>query len=509
MSHAIKPEAMSRRGFLANAGRWMTLGVGGPMSLQLSLMGAASAQGATDYKALVCVYLGGGNDAFNTLLATDTDNWAAYTAARGANPTLALLPPGTAPGGGPSISEQLGGVLSLRPVDPLPQKLALHPTMTAARYLFNNQRRLSMVANIGTLIEPTTKSQYMAGGHPLPPKLGSHNDQESMWLALGAEGARHGWAGRMVDLLASTESQTAFAAISTAGRTVWSSGPRVQTMAVTTAGGLPFGTDAQGLVEGSAVVADVLKRVSSRGRSHKLIEAAWADVAARSQVNNARLTEAMPDASFHAWAGTGIPGTGASVQYVSPVSGQALANPLALQLQTVARAISASASGALDTRRQVIFVRLNGFDTHNNQASEHTELLAQLDHGMAYFDATLRVMGMQDQVTLFTASEFGRSFTCNDDGTDHGWGGHHFVLGGAVRGGKVVGRYPNLGFKNANDNRFDSSDDQVANGALLPALAVEQLAAEFGQWMGLSYAQCQELMPRLGRFPRWQSGLFG
>jgi uncharacterized protein (DUF1501 family) len=146
----------------------------------------------------------------------------------------------------------------------------------------------------------------------------------------------------------------------------------------------------------------------------------------------------------------------------------------------------------------VFFVSMSGFDNHDNQNYSHAELMARLDHALGYFDETLGLLGAQNMVTTFTASDFGRTFTSNGDGTDHGWGAHHFVMGGAVRGGRIVGSFPKLGIKNTNDNNFDSSDDQLGNGVLLPTTSVDQLGATLATWFGASNPG--QIFTNLGRF---------
>ena len=161
--------------------------------------------------------------------------------------------------------------------------------------------------------------------------------------------------------------------------------------------------------------------------------------------------------------------------------------------------IDASGNAGVQARRQVFFVSLGGFDTHDTQNRNHADLMAKLAHALSYFDTTLGAMGARKKVTTFTASDFGRSFTSNGDGTDHGWGAHHFVMGGAVRGGDLYGNFPILGTKNANNNGFDSSPNQLDNGALLPETSVDQLAATLGRWFGLSDGQLADAVSRTWR----------
>jgi len=185
------------------------------------------------------------------------------------------------------------------------------------------------------------------------------------------------------------------------------------------------------------------------------------------------------------------------LQYDNPLTGAKAFNSLAQQLQIVARMIHASNDAGVLAKRQVFFVSMGGFDTHDLQNRNHADLMAKLAHALRYFDTTLGAMGARNAVTTFTASDFGRTFTSNGDGTDHGWGAHHFVMGGAVRGGDLYGNFPVLGAKNANNNNFDSSPNQLGNGALLPETSVDQLGATLGRWFGLSDGQLLDVFPNL------------
>ncbi len=162
--------------------------------------------------------------------------------------------------------------------------------------------------------------------------------------------------------------------------------------------------------------------------------------------------------------------------------------------------IDAGLRGATGVRRQVFFVSMGGFDNHDLQNRNHSDLMARLAHALGYFDSVLGGLGAQGNVTTFTASDFGRTFTSNGDGTDHGWGSHHFVMGGAVRGGNLYGRFPTLATKNPGNNNFDGSPDQLGNGSLLPTTSVDQLGATLARWMGLSAADALEIFPNLANW---------
>jgi uncharacterized protein (DUF1501 family) len=206
-------------------------------------------------------------------------------------------------------------------------------------------------------------------------------------------------------------------------------------------------------------------------------------------------------------AGTYNPNNDPKLRYDHPLNGGQAFNGLAQQFQMVARMIDAARNGAVAARRQVFLVSLGGFDTHDAQNRNHADLMARLAHALRYFDTTLGAIGARANVTTFTASDFGRTFTSNGDGTDHGWGAHHFVMGGAVRGGDFYGRFPQLSVKNANNNNFDASPDQLGNGALLPQVSVDQLGATLGRWFGLSDAQLIDVFPNLANFNAGQRNL--
>ncbi len=513
MNPTIPPSRASRRVFLQHAGAMGLLaGVGAPTALNLLAAGSAAAQSAPDYKAIVCLFLFGGNDAYNMVLPTDSASWQAYTTTRNQAPdSIALLAPGVAPNAGAAVGSpaRLGGV---RPILPLNaaglnggRSFALHPLMGSLQAMFDTDRRLAIVPNIGPLIRPTTKAQYGLSSHPKPASLFSHNDQQNTWQSLAAEGATRGWGGRMGDALAAMNSRTVFTSVSASGNAVWLSGQSVQQYQVSTSGALRMGADSNGRVYGSTEVANALQRIASRSRGTHVFEGDLAAVSARAIDAEVTLRSALKPASDPAF-GT-APASGnynanndPKLQYDNPLTGAKSFNSTAQQFQIVARMIDAGLSGATGVRRQVFFVSLGGFDTHDLQNRNHGDLMARLSQALAYFDGALGALNARNNVTTFTASDFGRTFTSNGDGTDHGWGSHHFVMGGAVKGGDLYGRFPTVGLKNSNNNNFDSSPDQLGNGALLPEVSVDQLGATLGRWFGVSDTTLADIFPNLSNF---------
>lgn len=492
--------ALSRRELLKRAGSAALLGSATPLGLNLAALGSASAQTATDYKALVCVFLYGGNDAYNTVLATDTASWAAYTALRNQAPDpLALLAPGTPANAAAAVYSpaRLGGVLPIAPTRPQGRTYALHPQLASLVPLFGS-KRLAVLTNVGPLVQPTSKAQFASAAHAKPAKLFSHNDQQSVWQALATEGAQTGWGGRMADLLLNSNGSSMFTAVSTTGASVWLAGSNARQYQVATTGAIKPGG---ATLFGSSVAATSLQAVMTTATSTHLMARDLASLGSRAINAESVLSGALSAAGTAPW---GTAATAYSqtedplLRYTSPGTGVATANGLAMQLQMVARMIQAR--GALGVKRQVFFVALHDFDTHDGQNRRHTEAMTQLNHGLAYFDKVITSLGLGPNVTTFTASEFGRTLTSNGDGTDHGWGSHHLVMGGAVKGGDLYGTFPIIGPKNSGDNNFDSSADLISNGSMLPTTSVDQYAATLGRWLGLTDSQLLSLLPNLKNF---------
>lgn len=472
----------SRREFLRRASLLSALGAApAPFALNLLSLSEASAQSApSDYKALVCLFLNGGNDSFNTVLATDEPSWSAYLAARTTTPE--------------KISLERSQLLPLTPMNPQGRTFALHPKLNKLQELFA-LKRLAIVSNVGPLLMPTTKSQFASTQHPKPAKLFSHSDQASTWQAFQPEGNPKGWGGRMGDLLVGMNGGVStFTCVSASGNSLWLSGRNVLQYQVGSAGPLRMGSDGGNRVYGSLEVTAALERIVGSSRGGNLLEADLTDVSRRSLEAEQILRTSLPPAQ--------VPPYGSApfymdplLQYDNPMTWAKAYNPLAHRFQVIARLITASQS--LGLKRQVFFVDVASFDTHQNQNRDHSNLLAQVNHALGYFDTVLGGLGIRNQVTTFTASEFGRNLTSNGQGSDHGWGGHHFVMGGAVRGGDLYGRFPAYSLRSGED--FISSD-LLPSGALLPELSVDQYAATLARWFSVSETDQELIFPNLTQF---------
>ena len=444
----------SRRTFLRQASALGIAGTAAPFALNLASIGAASAATAADYKALVCVFLYGGNDAHNTVVPYDATNYATYAGLRG---TLAW-----------TRTE----LTALAPTTPLPggRQVALPAALAPLASLFDTGQ-CAVVANVGPLVEPTDRASFNNRSVPLPPKLFSHNDQQSVWQSSVPEGARYGWGGRIGDLLASQNGSQIFTCNSLAGSAVFLSGQQAQAFQIDPVqGSITFAPFNSGTLYGSAAGANTLRTTLTRTRTH-LFEDDLRNLNQRSIDANAALGAALAVAPT----------------LTAPFPAN---NGLATQLAMVAKIVSVSAE--LGARRQIFMVSLGGFDTHSGQDTTHPALLAQLAAAIDAFQQAMTELNASQKVTLFTASDFGRTLTVNGDGTDHGWGAHHVVVGGAVKGRQVVGTYPDLALNGSTD---------AGNGRLIPTTAVEQYAATLARWMGVSATDVPLILPNVVNFP--------
>ncbi len=461
----------SRRQFLRTASMASMAGFYvSPFFVELNSL-AAMAQGTagTDYRALVCVYLAGGNDGHGTVIATDPDSFAAFTSARSGAPGLAY-----------PMNELLPITLQTPQTG---RTFALNPSLGGVQTLFN-AGRAAIVANTGTLIAPATKTQINANSVPLPDSLFSHFDQTAAWQAIAANlgsGERVGWGGAVADAIEAMNlnSNSMFTCISTSGNALFLSGQDSFQLNVTSAGPIPiyglqnppFGVPAASNPLNSILTAD----------ENNLFSQEYEIVINRSMQAQAMLATAMAPA--------GAAGVANPPQYLNPMTNMLANNPLATSMQTVARIIAGRAQ--LGVTRQIFYVQLGSFDTHNNQAVQHAQLLTQLGAAFEYFDGLMVGMGLGNNVTSFTISDFGRTLTSNSNGTDHGWGSHHFVVGGAVNGQNMYGQYPVVGVDQVND---------LGAGRLIPTTAVEQYAGTLASWFGLSDSQIRTVFPNFGNF---------
>lgn len=460
---SLKLKSLQRREFLRRAGALGIAGGAAPWALNLAAMGEAAAATATDYKALVCVFLYGGNDHGNTVIPYDAAGYNAYAAIR---QTLA------------TPRDQLAAT-ALNPSVALPdgRQMALAPQLTGLKRVFD-AGRLGVLLNIGPLVQPTTVAQYKAKSVPLPPKLFSHNDQQSIWQSSKPEGAINGWGGRIGDLFLGSNATSVFTCINVSGNAVFMSGEQALQYQISNSGAVAVNGITRGTLFGSAACSQALRSLVTDGRSH------WME-----QELNRVINRSVTAQSSVSTALAGAPTL--STQF--PAN-----NSLASQLALVTKLIAAR--NTLGAKRQVFFVSIGGFDLHDFLLTQHPGLLSNIGDAMAAFDAAMVELGVANQVTSFTASDFGRTLSSNGDGSDHGWGAHHFVMGGAVRGGRFWGEAPEVSVNGAND---------VGQGRLLPTTSVDQLAATLARWLGVSDSEMPLVVPQIGNYSRRDIGFFG
>jgi uncharacterized protein (DUF1501 family) len=467
--HLPQPDNHSRRTFLRRTAQLALSGTALPMALNLAAISEAAAFDATDYKALVCVFLYGANDYANTVVTYDDASYNLYSSIRGGGADQTA--------GGIALAKSALAATLLNPTTALPgaRQYALHPAMTGLAGLFNSGKA-AVQLNVGPLVVPLTKAQYNSAdrvNYPFPPKLFSHNDQQSIWQSSSPEGSTVGWGGNMGDLALSGNGNSLFTCINVTGNAVFLSGDSTLSYQVSTGGAVAINS-VKNNVYGSSAVKTALAGLIQQQRTH-VLENEYNKVTARAIGAEAQITSGL---------------AGVSLGTVFPTS-----NSLADQLKMVARLIGAR--NALGAKRQVFLVSLGGFDLHDNLIAQHPGLLGKVSDAMtAFYNATVE-LGVANQVTAFTASDFGRTLTSNGDGSDHGWGSHHFMVGGAVKGAAFYGAPPPVSVGNTS-----AAQDQwhVGQGRLLPTTSVDQYAATMASWFGVADSELAGILPNLRHF---------
>jgi uncharacterized protein (DUF1501 family) len=443
---------MDRRHFLCHAG---ALGAGVALT-QLGMLSAKAVATAGDYKALVCVFLYGGNDGNNTLVPIGASSYPAYASARG---PLALAEGSLLP-----LQEANGAA-----------RFGLHPALGAANGLQGlwDAGELAVVTNVGTLVRPLTKAAYLAPGAARPENLFSHLDQQNQWqTSLSDAPSTSGWGGRLADQVASLNAGASVPAmISTTGNNLFVTGRASQALTIPVSG--TFGL--RGFDNSTSGVARLTALEALLGVHH----GTHLTDAARDVISDALKSAAALNPVLIATA------TLASGYFAGLTSG------IAKQLLAVAKVIEARANFAV--RRQVFLVALGSFDTHSNELRTHDTLFGQLGPALKAFHDAMTGIGAGTSVTSFTLSDFARTLKPNTTGgTDHGWGNHHFVAGAAVKGRQIYGTMPTL--------VLGGPDDEGLEGRWIPTFAVDQYAATLAGWFGVDSAGLASVLPNLGSF---------
>jgi uncharacterized protein (DUF1501 family) len=446
---------LNRRGFIRIGAASV-----GTLALRPFAVLPAMAQNGPDYRALVCIFLFGGNDSNNTVIPMDDTNFQAYTSIRGslALPTSALTQTVYSASGAP---------------------YAFHGKLPDVASLFTS-KELAVVANVGSLVQPLTRAQYQSAQLPLPSNLFSHSDQQLQWQTSIAQGnSSTGWAGRAADYIASQNiNSTKFPTFfSVAGNILEGTGASTQPVALSPGGTLTLA----GFNSSAASQArlNALKNLLTLGSGVSLVQAAddtMSDSIADAKTLSSALAKATP------------------LKTVFPKTG------LGEQLQQVAQVIQVQAD--LGMRRQIFFCSLGGFDTHTNEIETHNTLYPELSPALAAFYNATQELGVAQNVTTFTESDFSRTFQpTTSDGSDHAWGSHHLVVGGAVQGGQIYGAFPTF--------ELGGPNDTDVRGRWIPTTSVDQYGATLCSWFGIPASALATVFPNLANFGTQTLGFLG
>ncbi len=436
---------ISRRQFVRISRTLSSLGLAGAVSRYAPIN--AWAQSGSDYKALVCVFLFGGNDSWNTVVPV-SDQYTRYQNIRGnvAIPRANLL------------SMMTGA-----------QELGLHPSLAAIHPLWQ-QGRLAIVTNVGMLVRPLTRDSYRNRTEPIPSSLFSHSDQILQWQSAPPNALPGtGWGGRAADRIQSMNAPSNFPpGVSLNGTSALLVGQTTQPANISAgSNGVLDGTDSS--IESQARNLAVQELVDLTSGA-VMIQAANSIMSEGLRVGQIIENATSGDNQLQ----TVFPGTG-----------------LGRQLEQVARLIQVR--GDLGMSRQIFFCGMGGYDTHSSQLGRHAGLLAQLGDGVGAFNTAMQELAVDDDVTLFTESEFSRTFEPNGNaGTDHAWASTQFVAGGAVNGGQLYGRFP--------EYILSGPDDADSRGRFIPTVSLDMYGSTLSKWFGLNDADIAAVFPNLGNF---------
>ena len=447
--------SMQRRNFLKKIG----LGIGsasvlamqGKLQLMQAAIAASDYSGVNDHKSLVCIFLFGGNDSFNMLVPYEQNAYQQYANSRNG---MAL--------NHAELHALNGG------------DFAFHPSMPDLKNLYNSNN-LGVVANVGSLIEPVSKAEYLNETARLPADLFSHSHQQEFWeTGATAKSSIHppGWGGRMMDLLSSANTDPTQAALfSLAGNSIWQRGLKPLDFVLNPYSGVtllePFTDRDWPLWNNGRVQAwNKIKQMQSPSYLNQHLKNTIAS-------KESRIAELL-----------------SSIQVAPDITTTFPDNELGLQLKMAAKMISIRES--LGMKRQIFFVGIGGWDTHSNQLTDHATKLKVVNDSLAAFYQSTVDLGIADSVTTFTTSEFGRTYSINGDGTDHAWAGHNLVMGGAVKGGEIHGKMPDL--------TIGGPDDTDETGRFIPNQGVDQYGATLAKWMGMSSGDMNDIFPNLKNF---------
>ena len=508
----MRPEHYStlrtRRGFIRQA---LCAAVGtAAMSntiRDLRFINAAMAQSAStisDYKALICVFLNGGNDSNNLFIPTIPAEWSNYAAIR--TPVLAI----------PNTDGSGATALALNNLTNDGHTYGIHPACPELQTLFNNGK-LATIFNVGTLVYPVTKAQYSANSVALPPQLFSHADQQVQWqTSIPDRAPTTGWGGRCADLLDTYNPKNGAndvlsMCISLAGSNTFEVGGVVQQYSISSGGVVSLNSALGPAAAQTARTTTLNNILGIDAIQQNMLAQNYALALEHALASGSGLTASLAGSPLASYWKT-FPTT-----VTTPNGGSTFTSSLLAQLKMVAQVIEAgyrsAATGGLGMKRQVFFVQVGGYDLHTGQTNNagntttdnskvvvgaQANLFAELSQSLNAFQNAMIQIGVQNsdpafeqRVTAFTASDFGRTLPSNSLGSDHGWGSHHLVLGGAVQGQRTYGKFPAL---------VVGGPDDTSTGRWIPTTAVDQFAATMATWFGVGSTNLSTVFPNLGRF---------
>jgi len=437
---------MNRRRFLKlSASSAATIGL-----MNTPMTALANGNSFPDYKAIVNIFLLGGSDGFNMVVPRSDYEYAEYAASR------------------QDLAIAKADLLSIAPSTQGGAQYGLHPAMTEMQNLFASGQ-LGVISNVGNLIQPVTKAQ-LNPNTPLPRQLFSHNDQQDQWRYADPESSKSGWGGRVIDYLVGNNTNPLMSSVSVGGRSKWLASQQ----------NLDLSINANGFDEYTYVQPDTNWTQDRRAAFLSVLNQDYSDPFIKEFASTQKRTVSLVESVG------GVLDTLADFNTVIPDP----ENYLAESMQMVAKLISIREQ--LGMQRQVFYIGVGDFDTHDNQTQRQAELFAMVSQAMQYFYDLTVELNVADQVTSFTSSEFGRTLTSNGDGTDHAWGNHQFVMGGAVKGGDIYGTMPSL--------EIGGADDVGDDGRIIPSTSVEQYAKPILDWFGMTESQIATVTPNLSVF---------
>lgn len=452
-------KGMSRRDFLGTAScaaigstTFLTSLLNLGLANSLAGMSQPSLSTGGDYKALVCILLAGGNDSFNMLVPRNGSHYTEYAATRS---NLAL---------------PQGNLLPLNFTDTNGKQFGLHPSMPEVQTLFNNNK-LAFVTNIGTLIEPMTKTQYLNGSVPVPVGLLSHADQIQQWqTSIPQTRSSKGWGGRMADILqAGNGNQNISMNISLSGTNIFQVGNSATEYAIRASAGGSVGIN---VLEGTSALDVALKNGAESLLAQQyqdIFKSTFTDKINHAQSNHEEFSTALNQA---------------------PVLSTSFSNnEVSANMELIAKTIAVRET--LNVSRQTFFITFGGWDHHDEVLDNQVAMLSVVSKALSEFQAAMEELGVADCVTTFTASDFGRTLTSNGNGSDHAWGGNVMVMGDSVKGGQIYGAYPSLAL---------GSNDDVGGAILLPSISTDEYFAELSKWFGVENGDLTYVLPNITNF---------